>query len=161
MDIMKSLIFLTLTAQLASAATHSLQYFYTAVTPGISFPEFTLVGQVDGEQFMYYASDIRRMIPKTDWIKKAGVDDPDYWNSNTQLARGNQEDFKVSLAVAMERYNQTKGGGSVGLIIGAVTAVLLLVIIVCVGVFIWRKKSGFKPVSQTPSEGDSSSNNSK
>ncbi|KAK3539251.1 hypothetical protein QTP86_032097, partial [Hemibagrus guttatus] len=34
--------------------THSLQYFYTTVTPGINFPEFTAVGQVDGQQFVYY-----------------------------------------------------------------------------------------------------------
>uniref|UniRef100_A0AAR2IM24 Ig-like domain-containing protein n=1 Tax=Pygocentrus nattereri TaxID=42514 RepID=A0AAR2IM24_PYGNA len=108
-DIMKSLIFLALTAQLASAATRSLQYFYTRVTPGISFPEFTLVGLVDGEQFMYYDSDIRRMIPKSEWIKKAEGYEPHYWNRNTQLAQGNQEDFKVSLDIAMQLYNQTEG----------------------------------------------------
>ena len=34
------------------------------------------------------------------------------------------------------------GGGSVGIIIGALVAVLLLVIIGCVGVFIWKKQSG-------------------
>ncbi|XP_036419421.1 H-2 class I histocompatibility antigen, Q9 alpha chain-like [Colossoma macropomum] len=108
-DIMKSLIFLAFTVQLASPATHSLQYFYTGVTPGISFPEFTLVGLVDGEQFMYYDSDIRKMIPKTEWIKSAKDDEPDYWFRNTQRAQGNQEDFKVSLDIAMERYNHTKG----------------------------------------------------
>ncbi|KAI4895699.1 hypothetical protein NFI96_017224 [Prochilodus magdalenae] len=88
---------------------HSLQYIYTGVTPGLSYPEFTLVGLVDGEEFVYYDSNIRRMIPKTEWIKKAVDGGPDYWVRNTQLAQGSQEDFSMSLYIAMERYNHTKG----------------------------------------------------
>ncbi|KAL7836193.1 hypothetical protein AOLI_G00274770 [Acnodon oligacanthus] len=40
------------------------------------------------------------------------------------------------------------GGGSVGIILGAVVAVLL-VVVACVGIFIWRKKPDFKPVPST------------
>ncbi|KAL6466114.1 hypothetical protein MHYP_G00262470 [Metynnis hypsauchen] len=138
-----------------------MQYILTAITPGINFPEHTEVGLVDGEQFVYYDSNIREVIPKTDWIKKVDADMANYWTRETQRNRDTQETFKTNIATVMKRFNQTEGGGSVGLIIGAVVAVLLLVAIVCVGVVIWRKKSGFKPVSQTPSEGDSSSNNSK
>ncbi|KAI4899222.1 hypothetical protein NFI96_009142, partial [Prochilodus magdalenae] len=36
------------------------------------------------------------------------------------------------------------GGGMVGVIIGVVLAVLLLVVIGCVGLFIWKKKSGMR-----------------
>ncbi|KAI4876697.1 hypothetical protein NFI96_032125, partial [Prochilodus magdalenae] len=106
---MRSLIFLVLTVQLISAAKHSLRYFYTGVTPGLHFPEFTLVGLLDGEEFVYYDSNIRRMIPKTDWIKKIDDDDPQYWDRNTQWAQSNQEDFKISLDIAMQLYNH-KGG---------------------------------------------------
>ncbi|KAI4902591.1 hypothetical protein NFI96_022743 [Prochilodus magdalenae] len=88
---------------------HSLQYIYTGVTPGISFPEFTLVGLLDGEEFVYYDSDTKKMIPKTEWMKKAEDDDPDYWARNTQQAQGSQENFKVSLDTAMKRYNHTEG----------------------------------------------------
>uniref|UniRef100_A0A8B9H3N0 MHC class I-like antigen recognition-like domain-containing protein n=1 Tax=Astyanax mexicanus TaxID=7994 RepID=A0A8B9H3N0_ASTMX len=63
--------------------THSLQYFYTGVT-GFNFPEFTAVGQMDGEPFVYYDSNIRKMIPKTEWIQKVVGDDPDYWDRNIQ-----------------------------------------------------------------------------
>uniref|UniRef100_A0AAY5EKC2 Ig-like domain-containing protein n=1 Tax=Electrophorus electricus TaxID=8005 RepID=A0AAY5EKC2_ELEEL len=74
---------------------HSLQYFYTAVTPGISFPEFTAVGLVDGEQFVYYDSIMRKRIPTTQWMKKSvGAD---YWDLATQTVQGHEENFKVDI----------------------------------------------------------------
>ncbi|XP_049326225.1 H-2 class I histocompatibility antigen, Q9 alpha chain-like [Astyanax mexicanus] len=109
---MKSLTYfllLTFIIQSSSAATHSLRYFYTAVTSGINFPEFTVVGQVDGQQIVYYDSDDRKMTPKTDWIKKVADYDPDYWDRQTQGAQGDQEVFKVNVQTAMQRFNQTKG----------------------------------------------------
>ncbi|MCI4392403.1 hypothetical protein PGIGA_G00145440 [Pangasianodon gigas] len=85
-----------------------MQYFYTGVTPGINFPEFTLVGQVDGQQIVFYDSNIRKMTPKTEWIQKINADDPDYWSRETQSAQRQQENFKVNVATAMQRFNQTK-----------------------------------------------------
>ncbi|GAA6076091.1 H-2 class I histocompatibility antigen, Q9 alpha chain-like, partial [Tachysurus ichikawai] len=87
--------------------THSLQYFYTAVTPGINFPEFTEVGLLDGQQISYYDSNILRKIPKTEWIQKVTADDPDYWNSGTQNLQDSQDTFKVSVDTLMQRFNQT------------------------------------------------------
>ncbi|XP_035381830.1 H-2 class I histocompatibility antigen, Q8 alpha chain-like [Electrophorus electricus] len=103
--IMKALIFLAFNVHLAGS--HSLQYFYTAVTPGINFPEFTIVGLVDGEQFVYYDNIIRKMIPKTEWIEKS--EGADYWSRQTQTLQGNQESFKVGIGTLMERFNETKG----------------------------------------------------
>ncbi|XP_053530359.1 major histocompatibility complex class I-related gene protein isoform X1 [Ictalurus punctatus] len=107
--VMKALIFLTFSLHLSSAVTHSLQYIYTGVTPGINFPEFTEVGQVDGQQFDYYDSKIRKMIPKMEWIQKINADDPDYWNRETQNLQGWQETFKVGVDTLMQRFNQTAG----------------------------------------------------
>ncbi|XP_047674547.1 H-2 class I histocompatibility antigen, Q9 alpha chain-like [Tachysurus fulvidraco] len=112
------LIILMMTFPQASAVTHSLQYFYTAVTPGINFPEFTAVGLVDGGQFVYYDGKIRRVIPKTEWIQKMNYDDPDYWNRETQNLQGSQETFKVNVDTAMQRFNQTTGVHSVQLMYG-------------------------------------------
>ncbi|KAI4893481.1 hypothetical protein NFI96_006758 [Prochilodus magdalenae] len=106
-QIMKSLVFLAFTVQLASAGSHSLQYFYTAVTKGIDFPEFTVVGLVDGEETEYYDSNIGKMIPKTEWINK--IEGEDYWNTQTQTAQGTQESFKVGVGTLMQRFNQTTG----------------------------------------------------
>uniref|UniRef100_A0A4W4F042 Ig-like domain-containing protein n=1 Tax=Electrophorus electricus TaxID=8005 RepID=A0A4W4F042_ELEEL len=95
---------------------HSLQYFYTAVTPGISFPEFTAVGLVDGEQFVYYDSIMRKRIPTTQWMKKSvGAD---YWDLATQTVQGHEENFKVDIGTLMERFNHTKGIHTVQLMYG-------------------------------------------
>ncbi|KAI5088492.1 major histocompatibility complex class I UDA precursor, partial [Silurus meridionalis] len=107
--VIKALIFLTFSLHLSSAVKHSLQYFYTGVLSGINFPEFTIVGLVDGEQFVYYDSNIRRNIPKTEWINNVTSDDPDYWNRNTMFSQGVQESFKVGLDTLMQRFNQTTG----------------------------------------------------
>ncbi|XP_036454707.1 H-2 class I histocompatibility antigen, Q9 alpha chain-like [Colossoma macropomum] len=106
---MKSLLFLALSVNLASAATHSLQYFCTAVTPGINFPEFCVAGMLDGEQFVYYDSNISKMVPKTEWMKKSDADDPDYWNSETQISERHQENFRTSVDNLMQRFNQSTG----------------------------------------------------
>ncbi|XP_036417202.1 H-2 class I histocompatibility antigen, Q10 alpha chain-like isoform X1 [Colossoma macropomum] len=103
----KSLFILIVYIHLTSAVSHSLSYFYTGVTPGIHFPEFTAVGLLDGEQIVYYDSNIRKLIPKTDWMKKS--EDEDYWNMETQKHLDDQEVFKVNLATAMKRFNQTEG----------------------------------------------------
>ncbi|XP_046697270.1 BOLA class I histocompatibility antigen, alpha chain BL3-7-like isoform X4 [Silurus meridionalis] len=106
-SVMKALVFLTFSLHLSSAVKHSLQYVYTAVTPGINFPEFTAVGQVDGQQFDYYDSKIRKVIPKTQWIQNN--EGEDYWNKNTQTVQGTQEIFKVNMGTLMQRFNQTTG----------------------------------------------------
>ncbi|GAA6102397.1 H-2 class I histocompatibility antigen, alpha chain-like, partial [Tachysurus ichikawai] len=89
--------------------THSLQYMYTALTSGINVPEFTAVVLVDEEQFVYYDSNIRKMIPKTEWIQKFSADDPDYWNREIERMQNDQEDYKVDKASLMHRFNQTTG----------------------------------------------------
>ncbi|KAF5885606.1 MHC class I antigen, partial [Clarias magur] len=84
---------------------HSLQYILTRVT-GLNFPEFTSVGQWDGDQIDYYDSNIRRVIPKTDWIQ--GRVGEDYWKRETQISRVNEEWFKANMPILMQRFNHTE-----------------------------------------------------
>uniref|UniRef100_A0A3B1IIJ4 Ig-like domain-containing protein n=1 Tax=Astyanax mexicanus TaxID=7994 RepID=A0A3B1IIJ4_ASTMX len=63
-------------------STHYLQFLLTGVTPGTSFPEFSAVGQLDGEQGGYYDSTIRTVILKADWVKKSK--DTEHWKMMTQ-----------------------------------------------------------------------------
>ncbi|XP_062874420.1 BOLA class I histocompatibility antigen, alpha chain BL3-7-like [Trichomycterus rosablanca] len=88
--------------------THSLQYHYTAVTTGISFPDFTAVGLVDGGQIVYSDSNIRELILKTEWMKKVDADDPDYGRTETELIKGHQEDLEILLKTVMEEFNHTQ-----------------------------------------------------
>ncbi|XP_036453901.1 major histocompatibility complex class I-related gene protein-like [Colossoma macropomum] len=105
--IMKSLLLLIFTLHVSSAASHSLDYFFTGVTPGTSFPEFTAVGQLDGLQGGYYDSNSREVILTGEWIKNNT--DEEHWNEVTQRSRRYQEDFKFSLAAAMRLFNHTEG----------------------------------------------------
>uniref|UniRef100_A0AAY4CQ22 Ig-like domain-containing protein n=1 Tax=Denticeps clupeoides TaxID=299321 RepID=A0AAY4CQ22_9TELE len=85
----------------------SLQYFYTGVTQGINFPEFTIVGMMDGEQFLYYDSNIRQAIPKVDWIKNN--EGPEYWTRQTKKFQAHEADFKVDIVKLMQGFNQSGG----------------------------------------------------
>ena len=64
---------------------------------------------MDGEQFDYYDSNIRKDVPTTDWIKKVDADDPDYWNRQTQILQRHQEAFKANVGVLMKRFSHTEG----------------------------------------------------
>nr|AXY65409.1 MHC class I antigen [Ctenopharyngodon idella] len=104
---MRSVVLLLLGAHLAYAGTHSLRYFYTAVSRDIDFPEFTAVGLVDDGQFMYFDSNIMKAVPKTEWIRQnVGAD---YWDIQTQNLIGAHQVFKNNIQIAKERFNQSKG----------------------------------------------------
>ncbi|KAM9447100.1 BOLA class I histocompatibility antigen, alpha chain BL3-7-like [Clarias gariepinus] len=87
--------------------THTLQYLYTAVTPGLTdFPEFTAVGLLDGEQFMFYSSNNRSLIIK-DSIKKTNSET--YWRRETEDMRGNQDIFTNTFTTAMKEFHHRTG----------------------------------------------------
>ncbi|KAM9446989.1 BOLA class I histocompatibility antigen, alpha chain BL3-6-like [Clarias gariepinus] len=107
--VIKPLIFFTFFLHLSSSITHSLQYVNTAVTPVINVPEYTSVGLVNKEQFMYYDSEIREAIPKTKMIQKVDSDIPDYWKQRTELFKFWQGSFKPFLNIVMNDYNHITG----------------------------------------------------
>ncbi|XP_016431233.1 H-2 class I histocompatibility antigen, Q9 alpha chain-like, partial [Sinocyclocheilus rhinocerous] len=90
-----------------STGTHSLKYFYAGVSGVSGFPELTAVGLVNDEQFMYFDSNMKKAVPKTDWIRQnVGAD---YWNSQTEIDIGQHQTFKNNIQVAKERFNQSTG----------------------------------------------------
>ncbi|KAM9446988.1 major histocompatibility complex class I-related gene protein-like [Clarias gariepinus] len=116
--VMKALIFLTFSFHLSSAVTHSMQKFYTWVTPGINVPEFTTFTLVDGDLCDYYDSIIRRSIPKTEWILKVNDEYPHFWNFVTQNCQSLQEIFKAGLEIIKKNCNQTTGVHTLQLMLG-------------------------------------------
>ncbi|KAF5893605.1 BOLA class I histocompatibility antigen, alpha chain BL3-7-like isoform X2, partial [Clarias magur] len=84
--------------------THSLQYLYTAVTPGISFPEITAVGLLDGEQFMFYSSSNGTLILK-DWIKK--IEDETFWLSEINDIENNEDTVNSTFKRVMKACNHS------------------------------------------------------
>lgn len=89
--------------------THSLKYFVTVVSPGISCPEFSALGLVDGQLIGYYDSDIGEIIPKTEWMQKMKAEVPEYWKTQKEIALYGQEGFRVGLRIANQYFNQTTG----------------------------------------------------
>ncbi|XP_067282388.1 DLA class I histocompatibility antigen, A9/A9 alpha chain [Pseudorasbora parva] len=104
---MRSMVLMLFGAHLAYAGTHSLRYFYTAVSGDIDFPEFTAVGLVDEGQFMYFDSNGMKAVPKTEWMRQN--EGADYWDSQTQGLIGTHQSFKNNIQIAKERFNQSKG----------------------------------------------------
>uniref|UniRef100_A0A3B1K568 Ig-like domain-containing protein n=1 Tax=Astyanax mexicanus TaxID=7994 RepID=A0A3B1K568_ASTMX len=88
-------------------STHYLQFLLTGVTPGTSFPEFSAVGQLDGEQGGYYDSTIRTVILKADWVKKSK--DTEHWKMMTQRIFEDQQLVMERLGNIMKHFNQTEG----------------------------------------------------
>ncbi|XP_049326222.1 patr class I histocompatibility antigen, A-108 alpha chain-like [Astyanax mexicanus] len=109
-EVLRLLFFLAVSLHLSSAGSHSLQYSYTVVSPGTNLPEFTAVGQLDGEQIVYYDSNISEIIPKTEWIKN--VDDyAEYWNEETTRLQCDQQRAIDDLTRAVQFSDHTEGAG--------------------------------------------------
>uniref|UniRef100_A0A8C6XXI9 MHC class I-like antigen recognition-like domain-containing protein n=1 Tax=Naja naja TaxID=35670 RepID=A0A8C6XXI9_NAJNA len=76
-------------------SSHSLKYFYTAISePSQGQPHFATVGYVDGQAFVHYDSNSRRMQPRVSWMEKVGKEDPQYWERETQISHRNEEMFR-------------------------------------------------------------------
>ncbi|CAL8396518.1 unnamed protein product [Gadus morhua 'NCC'] len=88
---------------------HSLQYFYTASSGLTTFPEFVIVGMVDGVQFSYYDSNTQRTVLKQDWMEQYTRDDPDYLERDTGNSLGHQQWFKANIGNLKKNFNQTGG----------------------------------------------------
>eukprot|EP00063_Salmo_salar_P022132 XP_013996967.1 PREDICTED: BOLA class I histocompatibility antigen, alpha chain BL3-7-like [Salmo salar] len=91
----------------AFGVTHSLKYFYTASSGVPNFPEFMVVGMVDGVQIDHYDSNSQRMVPKQDWMNKQT--EAEYWERETGIAFDSQQVFKDDVNILKQRFNQSGG----------------------------------------------------
>ncbi|XP_064204457.1 class I histocompatibility antigen, F10 alpha chain-like isoform X1 [Anguilla rostrata] len=91
----------------ANAASHSLKYIYTVVTGDTDSPEFIITGLVNDEQFVHYDSNIRRMIPQSEWMEISV--DKQYWDKQTQKALYAHQIFKDNIGIAMQHFRTTQG----------------------------------------------------
>ncbi|KAM4633304.1 major histocompatibility complex class I-related gene protein-like [Polymixia lowei] len=106
---MKEVILLLLFFDVASPVRHSLKYFDTGSSGLTNFPEFVVVGMVDELQIVHYDSNTQRAELKQDWMNKLTADVPQYLEGQTRIAMVAQQNFKASIDVAKQRFNQTGG----------------------------------------------------
>ncbi|XP_037387245.1 class I histocompatibility antigen, F10 alpha chain-like [Pygocentrus nattereri] len=111
--IVKSLLLLSVSVHLTSAASHSLRYISTAITPGTPFPQYTVVGLVDGEPLMVYDSNVRKMTPKTECLEKS--EGEDFWNSESEIFKDEQRWSLSNMDTTMKRHNNTQVSPEVSL----------------------------------------------
>nr|AAF03407.1 MHC class I antigen [Xenopus laevis/gilli] len=108
MDVHLVPIMLTLGVSAVYSGSHSLRYYYTTVSDrAFGLPEFSIVGYVDDTQILRYNSDNQRAEPATQWMKQK--EGPEYWEKETQIAKGTEPAFKYNVKIAMDRFNQTSG----------------------------------------------------
>ncbi|XP_057650362.1 uncharacterized protein LOC130890461 isoform X2 [Chionomys nivalis] len=89
------------------ASSHSLRYFYTALSrPGLGEPRFIVVGYVDDTQFLRFDSDVKtpRVEPRAPWMEQ---EEPEYWERETWKARNTGKNFKLNLKTLLGYYNQS------------------------------------------------------
>ncbi|XP_028641266.1 H-2 class I histocompatibility antigen, Q10 alpha chain-like [Grammomys surdaster] len=92
------------------AGSYSLRYFHTAVSrPGLGEPRFISVGYVDDMQFVRFDSNAEypRYEPRAPWIE---IEGPEYWERQTQIAKRNEQIFRVNLRTLLGYYNQSEDG---------------------------------------------------
>uniref|UniRef100_H9GT81 MHC class I-like antigen recognition-like domain-containing protein n=1 Tax=Anolis carolinensis TaxID=28377 RepID=H9GT81_ANOCA len=95
---------------MTSCSSHSMLYFVTSVSePGQQVPQFSYVGFVNDQEFVFYNASTKRYLPKVPWISQVEKDDPDYWERNTLYAQGHERSFRDHLATLAKYYNQSGG----------------------------------------------------
>ncbi|ETE60212.1 Major histocompatibility complex class I-related protein, partial [Ophiophagus hannah] len=76
------------------------RYFFTSMSDSSQgLPHFVAVGYVDGQVFVHYDSHSRRVQPRVSWMEKVGKEDPQYWDTQTQVVLVNEELFRTNLEI--------------------------------------------------------------
>ncbi|XP_028642237.1 H-2 class I histocompatibility antigen, L-D alpha chain-like isoform X2 [Grammomys surdaster] len=90
--------------------SHSMRYYEIAVSrPGLGEPRYMEVGYVDDTEFMRFDSDAGnpRYEPRAPWMEQVGRE---YWERNTQIAKGHEQWYRRNLRILLGYYNQSEGG---------------------------------------------------
>nr|XP_008122040.1 PREDICTED: major histocompatibility complex class I-related gene protein [Anolis carolinensis] len=107
-------------------SSHSLKYFYTAISEDNELlSSFYVVGYMDDQRISQYDSTVRLELPCVSWMKKVEEVDPSYWKDETEVSRNSEQFFKENLVIARNRYNQSRAS-KLGLILGCAMGILLL-----------------------------------
>ncbi|XP_078422975.1 class I histocompatibility antigen, F10 alpha chain-like isoform X2 [Cetorhinus maximus] len=90
-----------------SPDTNSHTVMYTVISGIEDFPEITTVGMVNGVQIGYYDSDVRRCIPRQQFMAESF--DVKFWDYVTDLVNSHSNLAKENLNEILKMTNHTSG----------------------------------------------------
>ncbi|XP_077082076.1 class I histocompatibility antigen, F10 alpha chain-like [Siphateles boraxobius] len=106
---MKKFIIFFIFIPLVYSELHRFMTTYTGINGQTieGTPEFSAVTTLDGHQIDYYDSDIKKLIPRQDWMKKFAS--TELWKEDTEIRKEVQQIYKNNIHVIMQRFNQSHG----------------------------------------------------
>uniref|UniRef100_A0A8C6S2W7 Ig-like domain-containing protein n=1 Tax=Neogobius melanostomus TaxID=47308 RepID=A0A8C6S2W7_9GOBI len=72
-------------------------------------PQLVSVGVLNDLVIFHYDSETKRMVPKQEWMKRVTEDEPQYWETYTQVYLNNEQIIKAELETLMQLLNLTEG----------------------------------------------------
>uniref|UniRef100_A0A673MQX9 Ig-like domain-containing protein n=1 Tax=Sinocyclocheilus rhinocerous TaxID=307959 RepID=A0A673MQX9_9TELE len=91
------------------SCVHTFITLYTEINGQTvaGFPDISAVTTLDGQQIDYYDSEIKKLIPKQDWMKEFASEDR--FKEYTEFRERVQQTNKINIRFIMERFNQSHG----------------------------------------------------
>uniref|UniRef100_A0A8C6S4Y6 Ig-like domain-containing protein n=1 Tax=Neogobius melanostomus TaxID=47308 RepID=A0A8C6S4Y6_9GOBI len=71
------------------SVNHTLGFFTTASPENSGLPQLVSVGVLNDLVIFHYDSETKRMVPKQEWMKRVTEDEPQYWETYTQVYLNN------------------------------------------------------------------------
>uniref|UniRef100_A0A673MS38 Ig-like domain-containing protein n=1 Tax=Sinocyclocheilus rhinocerous TaxID=307959 RepID=A0A673MS38_9TELE len=95
--------------RLVCSERHTFITLYTEINGQTvaGFPDISAVTTLDGQQIDYYDSEIKKLIPKQDWMKEFASEDR--FKEYTEFRERVQQTNKINIRFIMERFNQSHG----------------------------------------------------
>ncbi|XP_026110529.1 major histocompatibility complex class I-related gene protein-like [Carassius auratus] len=102
-------IFFFICAPFVYSELHTITTFYTEINgqTNAGIPEFSSVTTLDGRQIDYYDSEMKKLIPRQDWMKE--FMSGDRFKEYAEIRERIQQTNKINITVLMQQFSQTRG----------------------------------------------------
>ncbi|XP_052446436.1 major histocompatibility complex class I-related gene protein-like [Carassius gibelio] len=86
---------------------HTFTTLYTEINGIAGIPASFAVATLDGRQIDYYDSEMKKLIPRQDWMKE--FMSGDRFKEYAEIRERVQQTNKINITVLMQQFNQTRG----------------------------------------------------